>query len=100
MPDKKKDNRSVFQKLKDEGKQIVAGLKNLDPNEFRPSYNIGDFKEGYSSEERKQAAERAKKSMAYGGTMDMKKVKGMGGKHSAKKMADKRYEHGGIIKHD
>ena len=100
MPDKKKDNRSVFQKLKDEGKQIVAGLKNLDPNEFRPSYNIGDFKEGYSSEERKQAAEGAKKSMAYGGTMDMKKVKGMGGKHSAKKMADKRYEHGGIIQHD
>ena len=100
MPDKKKDNRSVFQKLKDEGKQIVAGLKNLDPNEYRPSYNIGDFKEGYSSEERKQAAEREKKSMAYGGTMDMKKVKGMGGKHSAKKMADKRYEHGGIIQHD
>jgi len=30
----------------------------------------------------------------------MKKVKGKGGKHSAKKMADNRYAHGGIIQHD
>tara|TARA_R100000426_G_scaffold23588_6_gene20426 strand:+ start:4737 stop:5054 length:318 start_codon:yes stop_codon:yes gene_type:complete len=37
---------------------------------------------------------------AYGGTMDMEKVKGGGGKHSVKKMADKRYAHGGIIQHD
>jgi len=100
MPDNNKDDRNLFQKLRDEGKQIISGLKNLDPDEYRPSYNIGDFKEGYSSEERKQANERANKNKAYGGTMDMKKVKNKGGKHNAPKMADKRYEHGGIIQHD
>ena len=100
------DKRSLAKKALDEAKQIGKGILgasaalNEPMGDGIPNNPIKGFKEAYSKEEKKQASERAKKSMAYGGTMDMKKVKGMGGKHSAKKMADKRYEHGGIIQQD
>ena len=56
---KKKDNRSLFQKAKDEGKQIVAGFKELDPDEYNISNNIRDFKYGYKKQEKKDRARAA-----------------------------------------
>ena len=62
----KKDNRSYFQKAKDELKQLKAGAKNyLDEHETRNRFGqanlisgVRDFKEGYSNEEKKQAKKR------------------------------------------
>lgn len=84
------DNRSIFQKAKDEAKQIKEGVKSfVKGNSSRTRYGsstlgqeIRDFKKGYNKEEEKQAKQRA---------AQMK----MGGK-----MHDKRYGQGGIMQHD
>jgi len=61
-----KDDRSYWQMAKDEGKQILAGFAGggnaSDPSRGggTKSYTSG-FGKGYTAEEKRQAAERAKK---------------------------------------
>lgn len=96
----KKDDRNVFQKLRDEAKQIKEGFMNLptqsDSIDLGHSYRR--FKAAYDREEKRQANERSKKRKgnvkAYGGMMK-KKSMGAGGK-----MKTMRYKNGGIIQHD
>jgi hypothetical protein len=50
--------RSLWQRAKDEGKQIIAGIKNISGRENRASDEIRSFKEGYATETQRQAKER------------------------------------------
>ena len=62
-PAKKKDNRSLYQKAKDEGKQLAAGAKAAgrvlaDRDYFRPVRAAKDAVKAYKKEEKNQAAKR------------------------------------------
>ena len=81
------DNRSLFQKAKDEAKQLIAGAKGAgkilsDKDYFRPGLAAKEAVKSYNKEEKNQAKNRSK-NMKMGG-----------------KMHDKRYGQGGIMQHD
>ena len=60
----KKDSRSIYQKAKDEGKQLAAGAKAAgrvlaDRDYFKPVKAVKDAVKAYKKEESKQAKERS-----------------------------------------
>jgi len=62
-PAKKKDNRSLYQKAKDEGKQLAAGAKAAgrvlaDKDYFKPVKAVKEAAKAYTKEEKNQAAKR------------------------------------------
>jgi len=59
----KEDDRSFYQKAKDEGKQLLEGAKGAayvlaDKDYFRPGRAVKEFKRDYKKEEDRQATER------------------------------------------
>ena len=59
----REDTRSLWQKAKDEGKQIWAGIKGARGNTL--SDEIRRFGESYKEEEKKQAKERSQGKTLY-----------------------------------